>query len=73
MFLIDMEQSGDRGGRFDAHASRMVIAGPLARATRLDIALGDPRPMEKNYNLVVLHAGIIVRVLQATGRGFGGK
>lgn len=64
MLLVDMEQARDGGCGLNAHAACVVVAGSLARAPRLDVALGDPWPMEENDNLVILHAGGVVKTLR---------
>lgn len=60
VFLVGMEETGDSGCRFHTHAPCMVISRALARTARLDVALGDPGPVEEDNDLVVLHAASLL-------------
>jgi hypothetical protein len=67
VLLIDVEETCDRCGGLDAHASGMVVSRSLARAARLNVTLGNPRPMEENDNLMILHTVILLVVEISVG------
>lgn len=72
MFLVDLEQSGNCHRRLDAHPSRVMIAGSLARTTRLDIVFRDPGSVGENYYLMVLHASLALAYYNSTlYKGYG--
>jgi hypothetical protein len=56
VFFVEVEEACDCCSGFNAHPACVVIAGALSGGLGLNIALGEPRAMEEDDDLVVLHA-----------------
>lgn len=62
VLFVLLEEFCDGCGGFDAHSSRMQVAGSLSGVAGLDVVLGDPGFVEGDDDLVILHTALVSTV-----------